>query len=185
MTAVPDATVEQVVDHQSADQRASEPPATAPPTGGRSRHHIGSVAGVVRWTVALGCAVLIYAAFLAVNGADPVEALRAMWDAAFGDSTGFGETLIRTAPLLLGTLAVVVPALLFHIGGQGHCCGSRRPAPDAAPIPCRCRASRRSAPPRCRRPSQRCRCARSASRRSEPGARSGRCRPSTRRSCRD
>ena len=66
--------------------------------------------------------MLIYAAFLAVNGADPVEALRAMWDAAFGDATGFGETLIRTAPLLLGALAVVVPARagLFNIGGQGQ-----------------------------------------------------------------
>ncbi|MET0661668.1 MAG: ABC transporter permease [Ilumatobacteraceae bacterium] len=122
MTAVPDATVEQRVDPPSTDQRAAEPPTTAPPTGGRSRHHIGSVAGVVRWTVALGGAVLIYAAFLALNGADPVEALRAMWDAAFGDSTGVGETLIRTAPLLLGALAVVVPARagLFNIGGQGQ-----------------------------------------------------------------
>ena len=45
-----------------------------------------------------------------------------MWDSAFGDSTGLGETLIRTAPLLLGALAVVMPARagLFNIGGQGQ-----------------------------------------------------------------
>ena len=126
MTAVPDATVEQDVDRQSADDgpgTVTEPQVGAPaPDGGRSRPHIGSVAGIVRWTVALGGAVLIYAAFLAVNGADPVEALRAMWDSAFGDSTGIGETLIRTAPLLMGALAVVVPARagLINIGGQGQ-----------------------------------------------------------------
>jgi general nucleoside transport system permease protein len=125
MTAVPEATVEKDVDRPSGDEQSATSagtPAVGRATGGPSRRHIGSLAGVVRWTVALGGAVLIYAAFLAVNGADPVESLRAMWDAAFGDSTGFGETLIRTAPLLLGALAVVVPARagLFNIGGQGQ-----------------------------------------------------------------
>jgi general nucleoside transport system permease protein len=94
-----------------------------PPAGiGGERASVIPWAGVLRWTVALGCAFLIYAAFLAARGADPVEALRAMWDSAFGDSTGLGETLIRAAPLLLGALAVVVPARagLFNIGGQGQ-----------------------------------------------------------------
>ena len=82
----------------------------------------GAISGVVRWTVSLTAAMVIYAAFLAARGADPVEALRAMWDSAFGDATGVGEVLVRTAPLLLGALAVVVPARagLFNIGGQGQ-----------------------------------------------------------------
>jgi ABC-type uncharacterized transport system permease subunit len=78
--------------------------------------------GILRWSVSIGCAFLIYAAFLLAKGADPVEALQAMWESAFGDATGVGETLIRTAPLLLGALAVVIPARagLFNIGGQGQ-----------------------------------------------------------------
>ena len=93
MTAVPDAAVETDAAPHAGDLDrgpAVEPPATATDPAGtsRSRLHTGSFAGVIRWTVALGAAVLIYALFLAVNGADPVEALRAMWDSAFGDSTG-------------------------------------------------------------------------------------------------
>jgi len=78
--------------------------------------------GVLRWTAALGAAVVVYGAFLLARGADPVAALTAMWDSALGTSTGFGETLVRTAPLLLAALAVVVPARagLFNIGGEGQ-----------------------------------------------------------------
>jgi simple sugar transport system permease protein len=78
--------------------------------------------GVVRWVVALAGAFVIYAAFLAARGADPFEAVRAMWDSAFGDATGLGETLVRATPLLLAALAVVVPARagLFNIGGEGQ-----------------------------------------------------------------
>jgi simple sugar transport system permease protein len=92
------------------------------PDGRTGRSAGGTVSGVVRWTVSLTAAMVIYAAFLAARGADPVEALQAMWDSAFGDATGVGEVLVRTAPLLLGALAVVVPARagLFNIGGQGQ-----------------------------------------------------------------
>jgi len=104
---------------------ADEAPSPAPVpvvVGPHSTALHDALRGVLRWTLSLGAAVLIFAAFLAARGADPVEALRAMWDSAFGDATGFGETLIRTAPLLLGALAVVVPARagLFNIGGQGQ-----------------------------------------------------------------
>jgi simple sugar transport system permease protein len=80
------------------------------------------IRGIGRWLAALGGALLIYSAFLLLRGADPIEALTAMWDSSFGDATGLGETLIRAAPLLLGALAVVVPARagLFNIGGQGQ-----------------------------------------------------------------
>ncbi len=130
MSAVPDSdsavdgdTVAVLQHVVSGDGRPSE---TVPalPGGGRSSGHDGGrwAKGIARWTVSLGAAVLIYAAFLAARGADPVDALRAMWDSAFGDSTGLGETLVRAAPLLLGALAVVVPARagLFNIGGQGQ-----------------------------------------------------------------
>jgi general nucleoside transport system permease protein len=89
---------------------------------GTSNHAGQTVRTVVRWAAALGGAVLIYSAFLAARGADPIDALRAMWESSFGDATGLGETLIRAAPLLLGALAVVIPARagLFNIGGQGQ-----------------------------------------------------------------
>lgn len=76
----------------------------------------------LRWALAIGGAVVIYSAFLIARGADPVDALTAMWNTAFGSSTSFGETLVRTAPLLLVALAVVVPARagLFNIGGEGQ-----------------------------------------------------------------
>jgi len=79
-------------------------------------------ASVARWTAALGGALVVYSAFLLARGADPVEAIRAMWDSALGDATGLGETLVRATPLLLAALAVVVPARagLFNIGGEGQ-----------------------------------------------------------------
>ena len=127
MTAVPDAVVAPDAGLRSDPGTIPdvEPPAADTPdsdSSGPRRLRVGSFSGVIRWTLALGAAVVLYALFLAVNGADPVEALRAMWDSAFGDSTGIGETLIRAAPLLLGALAVVVPARagLFNIGGQGQ-----------------------------------------------------------------
>ncbi len=82
----------------------------------------GPALGVARWSAALGAAVVVYSAFLLARGADPVLALTAMWDSALGNPTGFGETLVRTAPLLLAALAVVVPARagLFNIGGEGQ-----------------------------------------------------------------
>lgn len=125
MSAVPESIVDRDANATGAGADAAPPsparPSEPPPDHG-ARKRIGSWSGVLRWTVALGCAIVIYAAFLAARGADPVEALRAMWESAFGDSTAIGETLIRTAPLLLGALAVVVPARagLFNIGGQGQ-----------------------------------------------------------------
>ena len=121
MSAPPESIVGDEASVAVPDTTTEVTPLTPAGIGG-DRAPLISWPGVLRWTVALGCAFLIYAAFLAARGADPVEALRAMWDSAFGDSTGLGETLIRTAPLLLGALAVVVPARagLFNIGGQGQ-----------------------------------------------------------------
>jgi simple sugar transport system permease protein len=97
-------------------------PVVPPPDADGGRDVGRWMRGVGRWVVALGGALLIYSAFLLARGADPIDALTAMWDSSFGDATGLGETLIRAAPLLLGALAVVVPARagLFNIGGQGQ-----------------------------------------------------------------
>ncbi len=82
----------------------------------------GHASAVLRWTFALSAAVVLYGAFLATKGADPVTALEAMWESAFGSTNNLGETLVRAAPILLASLAVVVPARagLFNIGGEGQ-----------------------------------------------------------------
>jgi simple sugar transport system permease protein len=75
-----------------------------------------------RVSLALTIAVVVYAAFLVAKGASPTDVFSAMWESAFGDADSFGETLLRTSPLLLGALAVALPARagLFNIGGQGQ-----------------------------------------------------------------
>ena len=115
-----------VIDSDEGLASGQEPDTPAPsveyPAGDEVREIGPWVRGIGRWVVALGGALLIYSGFLLARGANPVDALAAMWDSSFGDATGLGETLIRAAPLLLGALAVVVPARagLFNIGGQGQ-----------------------------------------------------------------
>ncbi len=83
------------------------------------RDTLRSIATLV---VAIVSAIVVYGAFLVAKGASPVDVFRAMWESAFGDADSLGETFLRTAPLLLGALAVVLPAKagLFNIGGQGQ-----------------------------------------------------------------
>lgn len=100
----------------------SPPPPTAPAPLTTRRRPPGLLGVVVRWTVALTGALVVFALFIALRGEDPVAALSAVWESAAGDSNAIGETLVRAAPLLLGALAVVVPARagLFNIGGEGQ-----------------------------------------------------------------
>ncbi len=95
------------------------PPADGSPHDDRWR---AAARATVRWTASIGAAVIIFAAFLTTQGADPVEALTAMWNAAFGDARSTGDTLLRATPLLLAALAVAVPARagMFNIGGEGQ-----------------------------------------------------------------
>lgn len=111
-------------------QRSSTPETTDPAApreplqpAPRQRSAIPPAASVaLRWIVALIGSVVVFGLFIALRGEDPIEALRAIWDAAAGDGNAVGETFVRAAPLLLGALAVVVPARagLFNIGGEGQ-----------------------------------------------------------------
>jgi general nucleoside transport system permease protein len=116
-----------------ADEVPEELPPPAPPGSGTGAldalvltpHRFAPAqlgAGALRWTAAIGGAFFVFTVFLWAKGTDPVDAYRAMWDAAVGDSSGIGETLVRTTPLLLAALAVVIPARagLFNIGGEGQ-----------------------------------------------------------------
>jgi general nucleoside transport system permease protein len=76
----------------------------------------------LRWMGPPVVALAIFALFLLMKGADPIEGFEQMWAAAFGDLDATGETLLRTIPLLMAGLAVCVPARagLFNIGGEGQ-----------------------------------------------------------------
>jgi general nucleoside transport system permease protein len=116
-----------------ADEVPEQVPPPAPPGSGTGAldalvltpHRFAPArlgAGVLRWTAALGGALFVFTLFLWAKGTDPGDAYQAMWDSAVGDSSGIGETLVRTTPLLLAALAVVIPARagLFNIGGEGQ-----------------------------------------------------------------
>ncbi len=108
----------------TGDPTPPEPPPTVvvDPTGDRPARLPAFVEPAVRWAVALTGALVVFALFIALRGGDPVEALRAIWESAAGDTDALGETFVRATPLLLGALAVVVPARagLFNIGGEGQ-----------------------------------------------------------------
>ena len=76
----------------------------------------------VRWAVALAGAVVVFGLFIALRGEQPIDAMRAIWESAAGDTDAIGETFVRATPFLLGALAVVVPgrAGFFNIGGEGQ-----------------------------------------------------------------
>lgn len=76
----------------------------------------------VRWLLVIAASLVIFGAFLLAKGADPVAVYRSMWETALGDPDAFGETLIRSTPLLMAALAAAVPARagLFNLGGEGQ-----------------------------------------------------------------
>jgi len=66
--------------------------------------------------LAIGAAMLL---FLKVN---PIEAYKALWDGAFGNSNAFAETLVKATPLLLVALGICISFRgdVINIGGEGQ-----------------------------------------------------------------
>ncbi|HTO09688.1 MAG TPA: ABC transporter permease [Myxococcota bacterium] len=67
-------------------------------------------------------AAALAGAWLAALGADPVAALRALAEGAFGDSLALENTLVRAGPLLLVGLGVALcfRCGIWNIGGEGQ-----------------------------------------------------------------
>lgn len=99
---------------------AAPAPAETPPAGPRPLHQAGPV--VLRWGGALGAALVIFSILILIKGADPVDAYRGMWQSTFQRSRSVEEVFIQMAPLVLGALAVAVPARagLTNVGGEGQ-----------------------------------------------------------------
>ena len=80
---------------------------------------IGKTVG--RYVIAYGAALVIFGAIVMLKGANPVTTLTDMVKSTL-DARSMGDVLDRTAPYLLGALAVAVPARagLVNVGGEGQ-----------------------------------------------------------------
>ncbi len=109
----------------SAPADPAEPLAPAAPdrgagTGvGRWLDRLGDAG---RFAAAVAAAVLIFALFMAVKGANPFTAYADMIRSTFSGSAGLGDIVIKATPLILAGLAVAVPARagLINVGGEGQ-----------------------------------------------------------------
>ena len=77
---------------------------------------------VIPSALALLAALLISALVIALAGADPWVALRALASGAFGSADAWSEVGVRTCPLLLTGLAVAIAfrAGIWNIGAEGQ-----------------------------------------------------------------
>jgi ABC-type uncharacterized transport system permease subunit len=77
---------------------------------------------VWRWTAALGVALIIFSILLLTKGVNPLQAFADMFALTFNRSRSVQEIFIQMAPLVLGALAVAVPARagLTNVGGEGQ-----------------------------------------------------------------
>ncbi len=81
------------------------------------------IGGLLAAGGALGAGLLVLVLFFQVSGYDPVAALQAMWDGAFGSWYAFTSgTLVRATPLILIGLgfALGLRAGVLNIGGEGQ-----------------------------------------------------------------
>ncbi|MCB2179671.1 ABC transporter permease [bacterium] len=78
--------------------------------------------GVRVQIVSVLLAMLIGAVLLAVSGANPILAYKALFQGSFGSLSALGRTLEKTTPLLFSGLAITFAfkAGLFNIGAQGQ-----------------------------------------------------------------
>jgi general nucleoside transport system permease protein len=71
--------------------------------------------------VAIALSLLLFGAFVALSGVNPLEMWQLLFKGAFGDWYSWQNTLQRAAPLMLTGLCVALPARagLIIIGGEG------------------------------------------------------------------
>lgn len=72
--------------------------------------------------LAIAAALLVGAVLIAIAGVSPIKAYSVLFSEALANYYGFGNTLTKTAPLLLTSLGVLVAlkAGQFNIGGEGQ-----------------------------------------------------------------
>lgn len=77
---------------------------------------------LARWIVIYLAALVVFGAFAAARGADPLAMYASMWGGTLASAYGFGQVLERAGPFLLTAMAVALPARagLVNIGGEGQ-----------------------------------------------------------------
>lgn len=88
----------------------------------RLKSTANSLYGAIGSVLAVVVALLLGAAVMEVSGSDSIAAYRALWDSAFVGRRAIAETLIYSAPLILGGLAFAIAARagMFNIGVEGQ-----------------------------------------------------------------
>lgn len=88
----------------------------------RFQFHPSSLIGPLASVGAVVVALILGAVVILVSGSDPVEAYKALFEGAFIGKRRIADTLIYTAPLLLGGLAFAIAARagMFNIGVEGQ-----------------------------------------------------------------
>ncbi|MBL7494785.1 ABC transporter permease [Frankia sp. CNm7] len=78
--------------------------------------------GLGRWAAALGAALVVFTVLLLAKGANPFTVYADVWTSTFTNTPSIEQIFVKAAPLLLGALAVVVPARagLVNVGGEGQ-----------------------------------------------------------------
>ncbi|MGY2876559.1 general nucleoside transport system permease protein [Marmoricola sp. URHA0025 HA25] len=97
---------------------------------------------LVRWVLAIAAALVIFSVLLAVKSVNPVDAYSKMIDSTLNRPRSVQEIFVQMTPLVLGALAVAVPARagLTNVGGEGQiiigavaACGTFLMLGDGAP----------------------------------------------------
>ncbi|MEE8109695.1 MAG: ABC transporter permease [bacterium] len=80
------------------------------------------ISGILPQVGAIGLVIVLGALLVMAIGVSPVKAGAAFFDGAFGDVNSIGETLLKSAPLLLAGLGVAVAfrAQVWNIGAEGQ-----------------------------------------------------------------
>ncbi|WP_183095118.1 ABC transporter permease [Nocardioides stalactiti] len=77
---------------------------------------------IARWVGALSVALVLFSVLLLLKGANPITAYTGIWETTFLRSRPLQEIFVQMTPLVLGALAVAVPARagLTNVGGEGQ-----------------------------------------------------------------
>lgn len=88
-----------------------------------AKHRLAAAGPEYGWPlIALALSLGVVGPLVAIGGADPIDAYRALVEASFGSPAGFGILLQFSVPLLLVGVGVAIPlrAGMFNIGGEGQ-----------------------------------------------------------------
>lgn len=80
------------------------------------------ITSTLRVIMAIVAALGVGALLILLSGSNPISAYRALFAESFFDYWGIANTLVKTSPMLLAGLAVILPykAGLFNIGAEGQ-----------------------------------------------------------------